>query len=137
MREDIPRLKTLQEEACDLRRSVVVSRPVADVDHEGQMVLTGNGLAAAHELFPPFLGNGADQAQLEAADQSRIRLNARGDCLRVHVLHLRDVRNTWHGVRIAADIDKGEHAGPGARQDVDREDADVGHPYRIHSRVPW
>src|SRR5262245_32933344 len=94
------------------------------------MVLAGDGLTATHEIFSLLLGHRADQAQLEAADQPRIRLNAGGDGLRIDIFHSCDIRHAWHSMCVAADIDKGEHTGLGARQDMGRKDPDVCHPYR-------
>ena len=60
------------------------------------MVLTGNGLTAAHELFPACLrATGPTRRSLKPRISPDFA-SMQAAMLGVHAVHLRDVRNAWH-----------------------------------------
>jgi hypothetical protein len=108
-----------------LRMRALTGVRITDVHHQWQVVLPGDRGGRFDQRTAVLVHDLADQAQFQSPDQAGVILEAQRDGLSIDLIQTFDVGPAGHRMGIASYVQKTDHVGLRAGQDVSRQYAEV------------
>ena len=122
---DVAWLEPVQDVSGKCFATLAVSEAIADMDHERKVLFPRDVFRQPDELLAVFQHERSGHAQLDAADQSGVRVNAARDQRPIDLVEAEHVGRPRRGQREAANVHITDDSGSGAGSDVRIESADV------------